>query len=159
MNSFTISSILRENSEEVTQRWLKGLHGQIAEDYEQMLLTPMGSSLGNKLLSLAIDCLAAENIEISDTIHRARNIARDSSYRRACVGFSLNDTVATAISFRKALNDTLTNHFTPSSIDDYRQMVDSLLALNRFCDAIVAGEIAGYFACRDFNDNDSEAVA
>lgn len=159
MNHFTISSILRENSEEVVQRWLKGLNGKIAEDYEQMLLTPMGSGLGNKMLSMAIDCLGADSLELSETIHRARNVARDSSYRRAAVGFSLNDTIATAVSFRKALNDTLTNHFTPTSMEDYKQMLDAVVVLNRFCDAIVAGEIAGYFACRDFNDNDSQVVA
>lgn len=159
MNSITISSILRENGEEVIQRWLQVLHGEIAEDYEQMLLTPMGSGFGKKLLNMAIECLAADDLEMNDAIHSARNVARDSSYRRASVGFSLHDTVATAMSFRRALNDTLTNHFTPSSLEDYRQMVEALLSLNRFCDAIIAGEIAGYFACRDFNDNDSEAVA
>lgn len=159
MNSFTISTILRENHEEVIQRWLGDLHGDIAEDYEQMLQTPMGSGLVNKLLSFVVEYLGAEKYELSEVIHKARNAARDSAYRRAAVGFNLADIVATAISFRRALNDTLTNHVTPASIDDYKQLLDAVLALNRFCDAIVAGEIAGFFACREFGGGDSEEAA
>lgn len=159
MHAVAISSVLRENHEEVVQRWLDDLDGVIADDYQEMLRTPMGGSLVNTLLSYAIEYLGAEKYELAEVVHRARNAAKDSSYRRAAVGFSLTDIVATAISFRRALNDTLANHITPSSSAEYKQLLDSVLALNRFCDAIVAGEIAGYFARRDFTTDDSEEAA
>ncbi len=159
MHAFTIASVLRENHEEVIRRWLGDLHGEIAEDYEEMLLTPMGRGLANKLLGLAVDYLGAEQYQLSEVVHQARDAARYSSYRRAAVGFSLTDIVATAVSFRRALNDTLTNHITPASAQEYKQLLDAVMALNRFCDAIVVGEIAGYFARRDFSGDDSEEAA
>lgn len=63
MNSIDITRTLSENHEEVVRRWLEGLHGQVAEDLEDMMRTPMGNSVAGKLLACAVEYLGAEAYE------------------------------------------------------------------------------------------------
>ena len=159
MISISIINTLRENHDEVIRRWLEGMHGCIAEDFEEMMLTPMGNGVANKLFGYAVEFLGAEAYEELEVLHKVQAAARDASYRRAAVGFGLTDIVVTALSFRKALNETLTNHVTPSSAEDSSNLLAAVLALNRFGDTMVSGDIAGFFACRDFTDSGGEAAA
>jgi hypothetical protein len=153
----TISHILRENQEEVLRRWLDDLHGHIAEDYEQALLTPIGKGVAMKLLKLVVDFLESESYREADTLRRAREHAHDVSFRRASIGFSLTDIVATSLSFRRALGGTIMNHFNSSGADRAGSLLDAVLSFNRFGDAVLAGEIAGFLDWQRFDD--SEAVA
>jgi hypothetical protein len=153
----TISHILRENQEEVLRRWLDDLHGSIAEDYEQALLTPIGKGVATKLLKLVVGFLESESYREADMLRRAREYAQEVSYRRASVGFSLNDIVATSLSFRRALCATIMNHCNSPKSEQACSMYDAVLAFNRFGDAVLAGEIAGFFEWQGFDDR--EAVA
>lgn len=153
----TISHILRENQEEVLRRWLDDLHGGIAEDYEQALLTPIGKGVAKKLLKLVLDFLESESYREADTLQRAREYAHEVSFRHASVGFSLTDIVTTSLCFRRALNGTIMNHFNVSAAGQAYSLLDAVLAFNRFGDAVLAGEIDGYFAYQE--SDGEEAVA
>ncbi len=157
MIQLTLANHLRDNHDEVMRRWLENLHGNIAEDFEQMLMTPMGSGVSNKLLNCVIDYLEAEEYQKGSFLHGIRDIACDASFRRAAVGFGLPDIVATAIAFRRALEETLLYHAFHASIEDERSIIDGMLALNRLGDVLVSGEIAGYFAYQNYSGEEDVA--
>ena len=154
MISLTLSSTLRENHDEIIQRWLENIHGQTAEDYEQVLRTPMGHAVATNLLNYAVELMGAEEYQESELLHRARDAARDASFRRAAVGFCLPDIITTAMALRSAMQETLLNHVTPGDSVDEQTIVEGLLAINRLGDAIVSGEIAGYFAYHEYTDKE-----
>ncbi|MCL4474083.1 MAG: hypothetical protein M1539_00785 [Actinobacteria bacterium] len=148
---------LRENHDEVIRRWLENLHGHIAEDFEHMLRTPMGSGVANKLLSCAVDFLEAEDYLKTEALHSARDIARDASFRRTAVGFCLPDIVTTALAFRAALEETVLFHAIHRSIEDEKAITDTVMELNQFGDVLVAGEIAGFFSYNSFKSDEEVA--
>ena len=156
MISHTLASHLRENHEEVVRRWLENLHGCIADDFEQMLNTPMGSGVGNKLINCSIEFLEAEEYQKADVLHGLRDIASDAAFRRAAVGFGLPDIVTTAIAFRIALQETLLGHALRGTIENERAVVESIMALNQLGDVLISGEIAGFFAYNDFREDDRD---
>lgn len=159
MISLTLANHLRENHEEVMRRWLENLHGHIADDFEQMLKTPMGSGVANKLLNCAVDFLEVEEYCKTEVLHGVRDIASDASFRRTAVGFGLPDIVATAIAFRLALQETLLDGATHGSVDNERALTDVVMAINELGDVLVSGEIAGYFAYHDYRDDESDEDA
>ncbi len=158
MISIKLAGYLRENRDEVMQRWLENLHGHIAEDFEQMLKTPMGSGVSNKLLNCAIEYLQAEDYQKAEVAHKIRDIASDAAFRRTAVGFGLPDIVETALAFRHALEGTILCHALHGSIEDERVIIEGMMALNELGDILVSGEIAGFFAFNDFRENE-EGVA
>ena len=158
MISPLLANYLRENHDEVMRRWLENLHGHIAEDFEQMLKTPMGSGVANKLLGCAIEFLEAEDYRKAEALHSVRDIASDASFRRTAVGFCLPDIVTTALAFRAAMQETLLFHAIHRDIEDEKAIVEGIMALNQFGDVLVAGEIAGYFSYNDFRETDEEVA-
>ena len=159
MIPLNLANHLRENHEEVMRRWLDYLHGRIAEDFEQMLKTPMGSGVANKLLSCAVDFLEAEDYHKADLLHGLRDIASDASFRRTAVGFCLPDIVTTAIAFRLALQETVLDGAVHGSVENERALTEIVMAINELGDALVSGEIAGYFAYHDFREDGSDEAA
>lgn len=155
MISLTLANHLRENHDEVMRRWLEHLHGQIADDFEQMMKTPMGSGVSHKLLICAVEFLEAEDYSKAEVLHGVRDIARDASFRRAAVGFGLPDIVMTAITFRQALQETLLEGSVHGSVENERALTETVMALNELGDVLVAGEIAGFFAYHDYRDEES----
>jgi len=156
MFALPLAKCLRENHEEVVRRWLESLHGRIADEFEQMLKTPMGGGVAHKLLGGAIEFLEAEEYQKAEVLRRVRDTASDAAFRRAAVGFNLSDIVATALAFRVALQDTFLSHSLHGGIEDERTVIESLLALNRLGDVLVLGEIAGYFNYHDFRKTASD---
>ncbi len=154
MSSLTFASALRENQQEVLQRWLAAYHGHVAEDFEQMLGTPMGRAVAVSFLGLAVELMGSEEYQYSQILHRARQAAQDDAYRRTAVGFCLPDLVTHASSFRTALEETIFNHVSPNSAKQAEELRSAVMAINRFGDTLVAGEIAGYFAYRQFSEKD-----
>jgi hypothetical protein len=154
MISLDLAKTLRENLDEIVQRWLSAVHGHVAEDYEQILHTSMEQSVLSTLTGLAVELLGAEEYQRPEIIHRARDVARDSAFRRAAVGFCLPDLITNAIAMRTALVETVFNHVTPSISEGSTQLRDSILALNQFGDAVISGEIAGFFAYYNYGDSD-----
>lgn len=159
MISVILAHHLRENHEEVMRRWLENLHGHIAEDFEQMLKTPMGSGVAHKLLNCTIDFLEAEDYQTAEILHGVRDIASDASFRRTAVGFGLPDIVTTAIAFRVALQDTLLEGAAHGSVENERALTEVVMALNELGDVLVSGEIAGYFSYHDFREDASDEDA
>ncbi len=155
MNSLTFASALRENQQEVLQRWHEAFHGHVAEDFEQMLGTPMGLAVAASFLGLAVELMGSEEYQRPQILHRARQAAQDDAYRRAAVGFCLPDLVINASSFRAALEKTIFNHVSPSSTGQMEELRNAVMALGSFGDCLVAGEIAGYFAYRQLNEEDN----
>lgn len=153
MISDTLASHLRENHEEVMRRWLESLHGHIADDFEQMLKTPMGSGVANKLINSSIEFLEAEDYHKADVLHGLRDIASDAAFRRTAVGFGLPDIVTTAIAFRIALQETLLDHVLLGTIENERAVIEGIMALNQLGDVLISGEIAGFFAYNDFRED------
>ena len=159
MISTQLAGYIRENHEEVIRRWQDNLRGHIAEDFEQMLQTPMGSGVANKLLNCAIEFLEAEDYRKLETLHMVRDIASDASFRRTAVGFCLPDIITTALALRAAIQETVLYHARHRDIDDEKAIVEGIMALNQFGDALVSGEIAGFFGYNDFREDDAEEVA
>lgn len=159
MISHTFASYLRENHEEVIRRWLENLHGHIADDFEQMLKTPMGSGVANKLISCSIEFLDAEEYQKANALHELRNIASDAAYRRTAVGFCLPDIVTTAIAFRIALQETLLDHVLHGTVEKERAIIEGILALNQLGDVLISGEIAGFFSFNAFREYDQREEA
>ena len=161
MLSLSISKILRKNSDEVIRRWLEYTHGRVAEDFEQMLNTPMGTSVANKLLGGAADFFTAEDYREPEFLRQARQISYDASFRRAAVGYCLPDIVTTCQTFHQAIRETVLNNFLPGTDDEWRELLDAVLALSRLENAAIMGRIAGYFAYHEFggHDEDEERIA
>jgi len=156
MISLTLASHLRENHEEVLRRWRENLHGRIADDFEQMLKTPMGSGVANKMVNCCIEFLESEDYQKTDVLHRLRDIASDAAFRRTAVGFGLPDIVTTAIAFRIALQETMLDHVLHGSVEDERAVIECILAINKLGDVLVSGEIAGYFAYNEFREDEQD---
>lgn len=154
----TLANSLRENHSEVIRRWHENLTGKVAEEFVQMLHTPMGGSVVTKLLSLAIEFLEAEEYEEGDVLHRVRSVAQESSFRRSAVGFCLPDIVFTALALRRAMEETVFNHALHHGFDEGEELLAGIMALNRFSDAMISGEIAGYFAYLEYQQEDDERV-
>jgi hypothetical protein len=150
--------ILRENHEEIVKRWLDNCREHIADEFEQMLETPMGRGVADSMYKLALDYLEAEDYETSAILHRAHASASNASFRRAAVGFNLPDIVTAATAFRNAMQETLLNRFHPANDADEKSLLESFIRLTRLTDALIAGRIAGYFTYSKFGD-DSEEVA
>ncbi|MHB9112220.1 MAG: hypothetical protein ACYC4D_06290 [Thermoleophilia bacterium] len=159
MIPLTLANHLRENHEEVMRRWLDNLHGHIADDFEQMLKTPMGSGVANKLLTCAVDFLEAEDYQKADVLHGVRDIASDASFRRTAVGFCLPDIVMTAIAFRLALQETALAGAAHGTVENERALTEIVMAINELGDALVSGEIAGYFDYHGFREDESDEDA
>lgn len=159
MIQLKLANHLRENHEEVVRRWLDNLHGHIADDFEQMLKTPMGSGVANKLLNCAVDFLEAEDYHKADVLHGVRDIASDASFRRTAVGFCLPDIVTTAIAFRLALQEAVLDGAAHGSVENERAITEIVMAINELGDALVSGEIAGYFAYQEYRKDKSAEEA
>jgi len=157
MEPISLSKILRLNQQEVVRRWHDNLSGNIAEDFQDMLETPMGTSVAAKLLSMAIEFLEAEDYEENELLRQMRSVAREASFRRSAVGFALPDIVFTALAFRRALEETILNHVTRSDTDD-EVLVSGMLALNRLGDAMVSGEIAGYLGYLQYRGEEEDGA-
>lgn len=156
MISLTLANALRENHEEILQLWLKSFHGHVAEDYEQMLNTPMGRAVATSLLNLAVEMMGVEDYEQRDILHRARDAAQDDAFRRTAVGFCLPDLVTNAMAFRAALEETVFNCIEANSSGDAAELRKAIMALNRFGDALIAGQVAGCFAFHKFRENEAD---
>lgn len=161
MLSPAISRILSKNSDEVIRRWLEYTHGKVAEDFEQMLNTPMGMSVANKLLAGISDFFTAEDYREPEFLRQARQISYDASFRRAAVGYSLPDIVTTCQTFHQAVRETTLNNFLPGTNEEWKELLDAILALSRLENAAIIGRIAGYFAYHEFGDHgeDEERIA
>lgn len=153
MLTHSLAKSIRMNHEEVLRRWLENLHGHIADDFEQMLLTPMGNGVATKLLGYAVDYLEAEDYQRNEVLHSVWSAAREASFRRAAVGYGLQDIVTTALAFRNALQETLLNNVTPSDSTEERKLLEGIMAINRIGDSMVSGEIAGYFSYQGFHED------
>lgn len=155
----TLLAIIRKNHEEIIKLWLDNCRGRIADEFEEMLETPMGLGVASSMYNLALEYLEAEEYETGAVLHRARESASNASFRRAAVGFSLADIVNTAIAFRSAMQETLQNRFHPRNPDEAQELLHCIMSLTRLGDALVAGEIAGFFTFSKFSDDDvAEAV-
>ncbi|RJQ45709.1 MAG: hypothetical protein C4534_04210 [Gaiellales bacterium] len=147
--------MLRENFEEVISRWLDGCEGRIAEEFEQLLRTPMGHSFGASMYKLALRYLEAEEYETDGILREIRSCASDASFRRAAVGFGLPDIIRTATAFREAMQQTLLNHYC-SGDSDGEALLECFALLTSLGDAMVEGEVAGFFVFSKFGDDDEE---
>jgi len=156
MLTHSLAKSIRMNHDEVLRRWLENLHGHIADDFEQMLLTPMGNGVATKLLGYAVEYLEAEDYQRSEILHRVWNAAREASFRRTAVGYSLPDIITTALAFRNALQETLLNNVTPSDSVEEHKLLKGVLAIDRLGDSIISGEIAGYFGYQGFREDGEE---
>lgn len=156
MLSPTISGILRKNNDEVIRRWLEYTHGKVAEDFEHMLLTPMGKSVASKLLAGITAFFESEDYRESEFLRQARQISYDASFRRAAVGYGLTDIVITCQTFHQAVRDTILNHCLPTGNEEWQELLDAMLALSRLEGAATIGRIAGYFAYHEFGDDEDE---
>lgn len=152
-------AILRKNHEGIVSLWLENCRGCIAEEFEEMLETPMGHSVAASMYNLALEYLEAEEYEAGAILHRARESASNASFRRAAVGFSLADIVTTAIAFRSAMQDTLIRNFNPTGPGDEQALIECIMKLTCLGDALVAGEIAGFFTFSKFSDRDDDVAA
>lgn len=160
MLSPAISRILRKNGDEVIRRWLEHTHGRVAEDFEQMLNTPMGMSVANKLLAGIADFFNAEDYREPEFLRQARQISYDASFRRAAVGYGLPDIVTTCQTFHQAVRETVLNNFLPGTNEERKELLDAVLTLSRLENAAIIGRIAGYFAYHEFGgDEDEERIA
>ncbi len=54
MHMSALAKSLRLNHDEVIRRWMDNLHGHIADDFEEMLQTPMGNGVAGKLLGQGV---------------------------------------------------------------------------------------------------------
>lgn len=151
--------ILRENHDEVVQRWLDNCNGRIAEEFQEMLRTPMGAGIATSMFSLSMEYLEAEDYEATNILRRVRDAASNSSFRRAAVGFNLPDIVTTAIKFRDAMQETLINHYYRDNAGKDEGLLECIIKLMQLGDALVAGEIAGFFTFSKFGDSDEEIAA
>lgn len=156
MSSLTLAIILREKQEEIIRRWLDNLSGHIAEDFQQMLNTPMGTGVASKLLSFVVEYLEAEDYQRADVLHRVREAARETAFRRSAVGFCLPDIVFTALALRQSVQEAMLNSIVPSGADEELMLLDAIIAVNLMGDKIVCGEIAGYFGYHDYHDQERE---
>lgn len=149
--------ILRENYDEIINRWLENCQGHIAEEFEQMLRTPMGHSVAYSMYSLMLKYLEAEEYETGNIFHDIRKCASEASFRRAAVGFSLPDIVTTVIAFREAVQQTLINHFCSISSEG-EALLECFTRLTRLGDAMIEGGLSGFFTFSKFGDTSGEAA-
>ncbi|MCL6106654.1 MAG: hypothetical protein M1309_04820 [Actinobacteria bacterium] len=156
MISLTFANVIRENHEETIQCWLKSIQGRVAEDYQQVLQTPMGRAVATTLLGLAMELLSAEEYQRAEILHRVRDAANDDAFRRTAVGFCLPDLITDATLFRQALEETLFNHVNPASGEEFAGFRAAFTALNKLGDALISGKVSGYFTYRDFRDKKAE---
>ena len=156
MISLALANTLRENHEEILQLWQRSFHGHVAEDYEQMLNTPMGHAVATSLLNLAIEMMGVEDYEQADILHRIRDAAKDDAFRRTAVGFCLPDQVTNAMAFRSALEETVFNHLESNAAGDAEEFRKAVTALNHIGDNIVSGQVAGFFAYQKFRENEAD---
>ncbi|MHB1390262.1 MAG: globin family protein [Thermoleophilia bacterium] len=156
MNSLSLAKVMREKQDEIIRQWLDNLEGHIADDFLQMLSTPMGTDVASKLLAYLVEYLKAEEYERADVMHRMREAARDASFRRSAVGFGLPDIVFTALTFRRSVQEILLNNIVSSGVEEELLLLDTVMTLNRLGDQIVTGEIAGYFAFHEYRQEQRE---
>ena len=155
----SLAKSLRLNHDEILRRWLDNLHGHIADDFEQMLKTPMGNAVAMTLLGHAVDYFEVEEYRKSEILHGIWDVAREASFRRAAVGYGLPDIITTALAFRNALQQTLLNNLTPADSEEEQGLLNGILAIDRMGDAMVSGEIAGYFGYQASLDSMDEEAA
>lgn len=158
MTNPTYILILRENSEEILRRWLEACSGRIADEYQQLLNTPVGRKNCLTRIGLTIRFLEAEAFESTGVLREVRENARENAYRRAAAAYSLTDIVNVAVCFRNALLETMRNHHNITGAEEGQDFLDCVAALLQAGDAMVWGDIAGYFTYFKFCEED-EAVA
>ncbi|MHB0914452.1 MAG: RsbRD N-terminal domain-containing protein [Thermoleophilia bacterium] len=150
--------ILRENSAEILRRWLDDCSGRISEEYQRLLSTKMGGKICQTRLELTVKYLEAEAFEMSGVLRELREMDRESAYRRAAAGYNLTDIVNVTVSFRNALIETLMNHYNITGAEDGQEFIECIASLVQMGDAMVWGDIAGYFTYFKFCEED-DAVA
>lgn len=157
MISSTVCRTLRDNHDEVVRRWLENVHGQVAEDFEQTLDSPMGKSAVTKLLGCMEDFFSCEGFDENEVLRCVRDISYNISFRRAAVGFGLADIVAGCQAFHAAVRETILNHANPTDTEEAGELLGGIIALNRIEDTAVMGRIAGYFAYHNYHERDAGA--
>jgi hypothetical protein len=139
-----LSFILRDRRDEITRHWLALLPGVVADDYREVLESPIGARLAHQVIDDLVSYTEAEEYEAPTTLHRVAEAAAAEAARRAALGFSLDDLLAGLQLLREAMWDALMDALVVGELPPLGETMAQMKVVDGFLDYVLRA-IAGGF--------------
>lgn len=138
-----LAFIIRDRREEIGRRWVASLEGAVADDYRELLASPIGIRQLRKLVDDLVAYSEAEEYEIAATLRRIEEEAVDDAVRRVALGFDLSDLLMALQLLRGAIWDSLADALVVGQLPPPGEMMAQMKVVDMILDHLVRAEVLG----------------
>jgi hypothetical protein len=138
-----LAFIIRDRREEIGRRWVAALEGTVADDYREVLASPIGIRQVRKLVDDLVAYSEAEEYEIAATLRRIEEEAVNDAARRVALGFALSDLLMALQQLRGAIWDSLADALVVGQLPPPGEMMAQMKVVDMILDHLVRAEVLG----------------
>lgn len=138
-----LAFIIRDRREEIGRRWVASLEGAVADDYREVLASPIGARQLRKLVDDLVAYTEAEEYEIRATVRRIEEEAVDDAAHRVALGFALSDLLTALQLLRGAIWDSLADALVIGELPPPGEMMAQMKVVDTILDHLVRAEVLG----------------
>jgi hypothetical protein len=134
--------VLRDHREQLWRRWAETLDERIADDYRELMTSPLGERFVRAFVDDLIAITAAEEYEVQGLLRQAEGrVAADSVYRLT-LGFAMVDLVMGLQSLRGAMVDVLIDALVLGELPSFAETLEQLKGAGAFVDRLVCATLS-----------------
>jgi hypothetical protein len=134
--------VLRDHREQLWRRWAETLDERIADDYRELMTSPLGERFVRAFVDDLIAITAAEEYEVQGLLRQAEGrVAADSAYRLT-LGFAMVDLVMGLQSLRGAMVDVLIDALVLGELPSFAETLEQLKGAGAFVDRLVCATLS-----------------
>ena len=137
-----IPFILRDHREALWRHWADALDGAVADDYRDLVSSPLGERILRTLIDDLITCSEAEDYEVPGLMTRLEERVTAESEHRVALGFTVADMVVALHVLRGVIVDELIDALVLDEMPAFADSLDQLKAANAFLDRLVCATMA-----------------
>lgn len=138
-----LAFIIRDRREEIGRRWVASLEGAVADDYRELLASPIGVRQLRKLVDDLVAYSEAEEYEVAATLRRIEEEAVQDAARRVALGFDLSDLLMALQRLRGAIWDSLSDALVVGELPPPGEMMAQMKVVDMILDHLVRAEVLG----------------
>jgi hypothetical protein len=129
--------ILRDQREELRRRWHEALEGRVADDYVELLASPVGDRLLRTVVEHLLAVAQAEEYEVPGLRRQFEAQFADEAEHRLALGFSPRDVAGGIQAVRLAVLDVLGDAVVTGDLPPAGETLVELRALDDVLDGLV----------------------
>ncbi len=137
----TLPLILRDNREQLRQRWVDELEGRVDPDYRELLASPLGERALRTIVDDLVTVTQAEEYEVPAILRRVDQQAAADAAHWVSLGFSCKDIICGLHALRAAAIDVLLDALVQDEMPSFGDSLAQLRVLDGFLDRIVRASL------------------